>query len=81
MGTSLVVQWLRLCTYNVGGARLLPVQGTEMPHAAGHGEKEIKPCKKHPLRGLLGITVTGVAPTSVCLFQIGVFYYTGDSGL
>ena len=28
LGTSLVVQWLRLCTPNEGGPGLIPCQGT-----------------------------------------------------
>ena len=28
MGTSLVVQWLRLCAPNAGGPSLIPAQGT-----------------------------------------------------
>ena len=33
--TSLVVQWLRLCTPNAGGLGLIPGQGTNVPHATG----------------------------------------------
>ena len=29
--TSLVVQWLRLCTPNAGGLGLIPVQGNRFP--------------------------------------------------
>ena len=32
-GTSLVVQWLRLCASNAGGAGLMPSQGTNIPQA------------------------------------------------
>ena len=35
IGTSLVVQWLRLCASNAGGMALIPGQGTKilyMPH-------------------------------------------------
>ena len=32
-GTSLVVQWLRLCASPPGGAGLIPGQGTKVPHA------------------------------------------------
>ena len=31
--TSLVVQWLRLCTPNVGGPGSIPGQGIKIPHA------------------------------------------------
>ena len=34
MGTSLVVQRLRLCTPNAGGPRSTPGQGTKIPHIA-----------------------------------------------
>ena len=33
MGTSLVVQWLRLCTSTAQGAGLTPDQGTRILHA------------------------------------------------
>ena len=32
-GTSLVVQWLRLCTSTAGSLGLIPGQGTKIPHA------------------------------------------------
>ena len=37
--TSLVVQWLRLCTPNAGGTGLIPGQGTKVPHAAWCSQK------------------------------------------
>ena len=33
LGTSLVVQWLRLCTFIAGDVGLIPGQGTKIPHA------------------------------------------------
>ena len=39
-GTSLVVQWLRLCTYNAGCTGSVPDWGTKIPHASGHGQKK-----------------------------------------
>ena len=39
-GTSLSVQWLRLCAYNAGGAGSIPGRGTKIPHAAGRGQKK-----------------------------------------
>ena len=36
-GTSLEVQWLRLCALNAGGMGLIPGQGTKIPHAAWCG--------------------------------------------
>ena len=32
-GTSLAVQWLRLCASNVGGTGLIPGRGIKIPHA------------------------------------------------
>ena len=33
-GTSLVVQWLRLCGSTAGGIGLIPGWGSQMPHCA-----------------------------------------------
>ena len=41
-GTSLVVQWLRLCAPNAGGTGSIPGQGTKIPHATRHSPKEKK---------------------------------------
>ena len=38
--TSLVVQWLRLCTSITGGMGSIPCWGTKIPHAAQHGQKK-----------------------------------------
>ena len=46
-GTSLVVQWLRLCAPNAGGTGSIPGQGTEIPHAAECGQKTQKPPPKN----------------------------------
>ena len=35
-GTSLAVQWLRLCAPNVGDGGSFPGQGTKIPHATKH---------------------------------------------
>ena len=43
--TSLVVQWLRLCTSNAGGAGLIPGQGTKIPHAVVCSKKKKKKTK------------------------------------
>ena len=40
--TSLVVHLLRLCPSNAGGVGSIPGQGTEIPHAAWHSQKERK---------------------------------------
>ena len=38
-GTSLAVQWLRLCASNAGGAGSIPGRGTKVPHATWCGQK------------------------------------------
>ena len=40
IGTSLVVQWLRLCASNAGGTCSIPGGGTKIPHAVWCGQKE-----------------------------------------
>ena len=45
-----VVQWLRLCASNAGGAGSIPGQGTKIPHASWHGQK-LKKKKKNRLKG------------------------------
>ena len=42
MGTFLVVQWLRLDASTAGGRGSIPGQGTNIPHALGHGQKKTK---------------------------------------
>ena len=41
-GTSLVVQWLRLCTPSAGGMGSIPGQRTKIPHAMQHSQKKKK---------------------------------------
>ena len=41
-GTSLAVQWLRLCTSNARGAGSNPSQGTKIPHATQPRPKKKK---------------------------------------
>ena len=36
-GTSLAVQWLRLCGSNAGAMGSIPGWGTKIPHAVQHG--------------------------------------------
>ena len=38
-GTSLAVQWFRLCTSNAGGTGSIPGRGTKIPYAARRGQK------------------------------------------
>ena len=40
MGTSLEVQWLRLCTHNAEGVVSIPDQGTKIPNATWPGQKK-----------------------------------------
>ena len=40
--TSLVVQWLRLHAANTQSVDLIPGQGTKIPHAVWHGQKDEK---------------------------------------
>ena len=39
LGTSLVVQWLRLCASNAGGVGLIPGWGMKIPHVSQHSQK------------------------------------------
>ena len=40
LGTSLAVQWLRLCTSTAGGMGSIPDWRTKIPRAARHGQKK-----------------------------------------
>ena len=46
LGTSLAVQWLRLCTSNAGGIVSIPGQGTKIPHVTWHGQNNNNNNKK-----------------------------------
>ena len=46
MGTSLAVQWLRLCTFNARGLGLIPGVETKIPHTARCDQKN----KYHSLK-------------------------------
>lgn len=48
MGTSLVVQWFRICASTPGGMHWIPGWGTKIPHSMGYGPKK----KKKKLSGL-----------------------------
>ena len=41
-GTSLAVQWLRLCTSSIGGIGSIPGQRTKIPHATWCSQKKKK---------------------------------------
>ena len=42
---SLVVQWLRLCTFTAKGPGSIPGQGTKIPQAVWSSQKKKKPGK------------------------------------
>ena len=42
-----MVQWLRLHTSTIAGVSLIPGQGTKIPHAPWHSQKEIKKKRKY----------------------------------
>ena len=42
LGTSLVVQWLRLHASNAGGTGSVPGKGTKIPHVVRCGKKKKK---------------------------------------
>jgi len=42
LGTSLDVQWLRLCAFTAVGMGLIPGRGNKMPPAAWHNQKKKK---------------------------------------
>ena len=48
-GTSLVVQWLRLCASNAGDMGSIPGQGTKIPHACRARKKKKKTNQKTEL--------------------------------
>ena len=44
-GTSLAVQWIRLCTSTAGSVGLIPGQGIKIPHAAWWLQPKTKPLR------------------------------------
>ena len=46
MGTSLVIQWLRLHASTARGTGVIPGQGTKIPHAMLHSSPLTPPEKK-----------------------------------
>ena len=72
METSLVVQWLGLCTFTAVSLGSIPGQGTKIPQVAWHGKK------KKNLTGMKGqtgnSTITVVdfnIPLSLMIEQLG----------
>ena len=54
-GTSLVVQWLRICNSNAEDTDLLPSQGTKILHAALRSQKEREREKSQGLGSCVGM--------------------------
>ena len=44
LGSSLVVQWLRLCVPNSRSMGSIPSEGTKIPHATGHSQSMLSCC-------------------------------------
>ena len=42
MGTSLVVQWFRICASTPGGVHWIPGWGIKIPHSMGYDQKRKK---------------------------------------
>ena len=78
LGTSQRAQWLRLHHSNAEGVSLIPGQGTKIPYASWHGQKDLKKEKKNKINAF-------IAPSPslsflLCLsshgsFKISVYYY------
>ena len=49
IGTSLVIQWLRLRTSHAGDVNSIPDWGTKIPYATWHGQKFVKIISKENL--------------------------------
>ena len=49
MGTSLAVQWLRLCASNAGGMDSIPGWGTKIPHGVAKKKEKKKKKKKEKM--------------------------------
>ena len=65
-GTSLVVQWLRLCTPNAGHVGSIPGWGTKIPRASWHCQKMINMARTH-LRW---------SPPNWVLFHVPLLYFS-----
>ena len=70
-GTSLVVQWLRLC---VGGTGLIPAQGTKIPYVTPHPpqkkEKKKEPQEQCPNLWLLWWTFDEVREIQIPIYSV-----------
>ena len=67
--TSLVVQWLRLCSSTSGGLGSIPGQGTKISHATWHGQKKKKE-EGRVLSHTCACLVASVVSDSVTLWTV-----------
>ena len=63
LGTSLVVQWLRLHASNARGEHSIPVRRTKIPHAVQHSQENLK--KKKNLKNKVSISPNQPLPSAV----------------
>ena len=63
--TSLLVQWLRLCTSTAGDTGSIPSPGTKIPHAMPHLAVQKKKKKKSLLYGSSTSSAVTQAPTKI----------------
>ena len=65
-GTSLVVQWLRVCTCNAWGIGLIPGQGTKISHATWHYKNKHTNKQTNNLPTPLGFPCGSAGKESTC---------------
>ena len=75
LGTSLVVQWLRLCTPTAGGVGSTPGWGTKIPHAARRGQKINKKHAKVIFKKIKETLPYVAAYLILKLYIIIIFFY------
>ena len=75
-GTSLVVQWLRLCTSTKGGESSIPGWGTNIPHALWHSQNVINFKKEERKKPYPEIISLGPKPTATTVLLSGVWDLT-----
>ena len=61
-GTSLAVQWLRLCASTAGGMGSIPGQGSKILHTKWHGQKKKRKRKKKEKKDFFGNLESFVVP-------------------
>ena len=60
MGGSLVVQWLGLCASIAAGMNLIPGQGTKIPQAMWHGQKQTNKQNQPNKKSVMGLYLCGI---------------------